>query len=214
MDYAIGQLLEALERTCQRENTLIVFSSDNGAINDCPIHGTDTYPGWQEAYPRLGSNLPLRGVKAQLYEGGIRTPTLVNWRSRLAPGKMEHAVHIADWMPSLVRLTESAAEEDPRWDGVDIWPLIAGERDKPDERCMYWNFRRATALGARLGEWKLIARQQEDGRAVELFNIAEDPHEKNDLALKYPAMVDQLLDQIEAQRQLDDSARRDDVDDP
>ena len=88
MDAAIGQLVESLEQTCQRENTLIIFSSDNGAINDCPLHGTDKYPGWQEAYPRLGSNLPYRGVKAQLYEGGVRAPTVINWRGELAPGTM------------------------------------------------------------------------------------------------------------------------------
>ena len=77
MDHGIGQLLEALERTCQRENTIIVFSSDNGAINDCPLHGTDKYPGWQEAYPRLGSNAPFRGVKAQLVR---RRDTYTNYR--------------------------------------------------------------------------------------------------------------------------------------
>ena len=83
MDCAVGKLLERLETTGQRDNTLIVFSSDNGAINESPLHSTDQYPGWQENNPRLGSNLPFRGVKAQLYEGGIRTPTVANWRGQL-----------------------------------------------------------------------------------------------------------------------------------
>jgi hypothetical protein len=71
MDAAIGRLLEALERTCERENTIVIFGSDNGGINDCPLHGTDTYPGWQEEYPRLGSNLPYRGVRISVIRGII-----------------------------------------------------------------------------------------------------------------------------------------------
>ena len=58
MDWAVGELIETLQRMCRLQDTIIMFLSDNGAINDCPIHGTDKYPGWQEAYPRLGSNAP------------------------------------------------------------------------------------------------------------------------------------------------------------
>ena len=87
MDYAVGQLIEALECTGQYENTIVVFSSDNGAPTACSIQEMNRYPGWQEETPRLGSNLPLRGQKAQMYEGGIRTPTLISWPGVLQPGK-------------------------------------------------------------------------------------------------------------------------------
>lgn len=214
MDYAVGQLVEALERTCQRENTIIVFSSDNGAINECPLHGTDQYPGWQEASPRLGSNWPLRGVKAQLYEGGIRTPTIVSWRGVLEPGKMTHPVHVVDWMPTFIGMAECPPQPDSRWDGVDIWPLITGAQDKPEERCFFWNFRGGRDLGVRYGDWKLICHERDGMQETELFNIAEDPLEKRELALAHPGMVARLRDLINEQRRLDDTSKRNDVDSP
>ncbi len=211
MDHAVGQLVEALEYTGQREETIIVFSSDNGAIEQNPLHNSDRYPGWQEDCPRLGSNKPLRGVKAQLYEGGVRTPTAISWRGTLQPGKMEHPVQIADWMPTLTGLTGCAPQGDPHWDGVDIWPLIAGEIDRPDERALSWNFRGGAMRGVRYGDWKLICHEGDGEREIELYNIAEDPQETNELAERHAGMVDQLLQVIAEQIRLDDSAKRDDV---
>ncbi len=214
MDAAIAQLLEALERTGQRENTLVIFSSDNGAINESPLHGTDKYPGWQEAYPRLGSNSPFRGVKAQLYEGGIRTPTIANWRGHLAPGTMDHPVQIVDWMPTLSALAGACPEADPHWDGVDIWPLIDGDESPNPKRHIYWNFRGGKNLGLRLGDWKLIDREDGNQRQLELFNISEDPQEQHEVACDYPDRVDELYSRIRAECQLDGSSKRDDVDSP
>ncbi len=214
MDHAIGQLLETLERIGQRENTIIVFSSDNGAINECPLHGTDKYPGWQEAYPRLGSNAPFRGVKAQLYEGGIRAPTLVNWRGQLQPGTMDHPVQVTDWMPTLTALTGAQCRQDPRFDGQDIWPLLTGRQDDPDPRCLYWNFRQGNNLGLRYGDWKLIDQAVDGNRTRELFNIADDPCERQELAREYPEKVNDLAEMMEAERQQDGSSARDDVSSP
>ena len=208
MDWAVGQLLEALERTCQRENTLVIFSSDNGAINDCPLHSTDTYPGWQEAYPRLGSNGPLRGVKAQLYEGGIRTPTIANWRGHLQPGHMDHPVQIVDWMPTLTALTGSTPMQDPLWDGSDIWSLIDGSGAPDSQKRMYWNFRGGKNLGMRRGDWKLTDQEVEGERQRELFNIAADPYETNEISRDCPDKVAELAELITAERQLDDSSKR------
>ena len=211
MDHGIGQLLESLELTCQRENTIIVFASDNGAINECPLHGTDRYPGWQEAYPRLGSNKPYRGVKAQLYEGGIRTPTIVNWRSRLSSGKVDHPVQVVDWMPTFTRLTGAEPAEDPLYDGQDIWPLITGEEADPAERSLFWNFGGDRVLGARHGDWKLISRDDHSCRQNELYNIREDPYEERDLIKDYPDKSRMLTDIIEEERKQDGSSARQDV---
>ncbi len=213
MDLAVGELLESLERLCQREETIVVFSSDNGAIDQTRIHATDSYPGWQEEYPRLGSNLPYRGVKAQMYEGGIRTPTLVNWRGTLPARKMDHPVQVTDWMPTFTKLTEARPQHDPQWDGKDIWPLITGEAESMDDRCMFWNFRGAAKLGARYGDWKLISTPGEES-TVELFNIAEDPYEEAEISADHPEKVKELEEMIRQQRELDDVSKRDDVDSP
>jgi len=214
MDHGIGRLLESLNRTCQREDTIIVFSSDNGAVNDCPLHETDKYPGWQEAYPRLGSNDPFRGVKAQLYEGGIRTPTIVNWHSRLPSCTMDHPVQVTDWMPTFAGLTGSEPREDPRYDGQDIWPLLTGDETDPEERRLFWNFRGDSELGVRHGDWKLTACGNDENRTYELFNIAEDPYEEHELSDEYPEKVKELSEMIEQERQQDGSSAREDVDSP
>jgi arylsulfatase A-like enzyme len=214
MDEGIGELLEALERIYQRENTIVIFASDNGAINDCPIHGTDLYPGWQEAYPRLGSNLPFRGVKAQMYEGGIRTPTVVNWRGQLSPAKMPHPVHMVDWMPTFSRLVDAEPQTEPQWDGTDIWPLVSGREASDNNRVFYWNFKGSAELGIRHGDWKLIRRQANGQIEIELYNIAEDPYESSDRASDEPQLAKDLSDLIEEQRKLDDTSKRADVDSP
>ena len=211
MDAAIGKLLQALEVTCQRENTIVVFSSDNGAINDCPIHGTDLYPGWQESSPRLGSNLPYRGVKAQLYEGGIRTPAIINWRSRLEPGVIEDPVNIVDWMPIFTGLTGSSPTDDPQWDGIDIWPLISGSGATYPERSFYWNFRGGAQLGFRQGGWKYVSVDRNDPGKMELYNVAEDPYETRELSHQHPEIARDLAGLIRQQRERDGTSRRDDV---
>ena len=233
MDHGVGELLAALDRTCQRENTLVIFASDNGAINDCPIHDTDLYPGWQEACPRLGSNAPYRGVKAQLYEGGIRTPLVMSWRSKLAPGTIDTPTQVVDWMPTLLSMTDSEPMTDPQFDGQDLSSLILGhDCDRGAEvsagvdaevtvsdsfgrnadRRFYWNFRMGNVLGLRHGDWKLINRKVDGDRRNELFNIAKDPYEEHEVAADYPERVRELSDMIDEERQLDGSSARDDVD--
>ncbi len=184
MDHAIGRMVESLEKTQQRDNTIIVFSSDNGSIGDAPLHSSDRHPGWHQACPRLGSNLPYRGYKAQLYEGGMRTPTLINWRGKLASGHMDHPVHVSDWMPTLLNLLNIDPPTDPKWDGINIWPLISGEEEIPDSRDIYWNFKAGGGLCIRSGDWKLISSTTENPnkRRLELFNIKDDPYEQSDLS--------------------------------
>ena len=217
MDAAIGRLVETLERLCLRENTLIFFTSDNGATPGVPASSTAKYPGFQPPSPRLGSNLPWRGQKAQLYEGGIRTPTLVNWAGRFAPGRMSLPVSVADWMPTVCALTDSPPKTDPQWDGRDIWPLLAADsRVRPPEltdRSLYWNLR-GNQFAARDGRWKLILRENPGGIPVELFNLEADPGETTNLAELQPSTVQRLKEWIQMQRSRDGVSARPDVTGP
>jgi arylsulfatase A-like enzyme len=191
MDHAIGQMVEALERTGQRKDTLIVFCSDNGSFPGWRPRGR--YPGEHRAMPVLGSNRPLRGYKSQLYEGGIRVPAFANWPGTLAPRKVTAPVHIVDWMPTLTHLAGYQAEQDLKWDGRDIWPLLTGEVTKPGPRTLYWKFVRGRSA-IRHGDWKLIVRK---GKGDELFDLAADPNEKQNLAKTHPDRVARLKELLE-----------------
>jgi arylsulfatase A-like enzyme len=210
MDEAVGRLVEALKRTCQLDDTVIVFASDNGAIEDYPYGQEELYPGWHWDTPGLGSNFPLRGQKGQLYEGGVRTPTAVAWPGELDPGTVEHPASVVDWMPTLLNLAGDTPEPDPRWDGIDIWPLLAGDGEAPDERRIYWN-QHGSQFALRRGDWKLIVRDGLEPSAAELYNITEDLHERADRSEDRPELVETLLDDIAAERDRDGESERADA---
>ena len=210
MDHSLGRMIETLKRLDQVENTIVVFASDNGAGTTNPSADTAKYPGRHEDMPRTGSNYPLRGHKAQLYEGGIRTPGAIVWPGRLKPFKLRQPLHMVDWMPTFAALLGCEPPSDPRWDGADVLPLLSGERAEAPERPLYWNLTHSR-FALRLGAWKLICRERNTGYDWELFNIAEDPLEERDLSSRHPDIVERLLDQIARQRRLDDTSKRDDV---
>ena len=196
MDAGIGRILDALERTGQRENTLVVFMSDNGGemqeIND------EEYFGRYADRPHtvLGNNLPLRGWKFDVYEGGIRVPALANWPGVLKPGKVTTPVHIVDWMPTLCELVGHTPARNLQWDGHNIWPLIMGKVTKPEARSLYWKTPEAYAV--RQGDWKLLVNQ--DGKESQLFDLAVDPYETSDLSGGQPERVAQLKKLLEKYR--------------
>jgi arylsulfatase B len=176
MDHGIGQLVAALDRKHLRENTLLVFVSDNGGQKNWR---SDTqYKGRYADKPHsvLGDNRPLRGWKGDVYEGGIRVPALANWPGTLAPGRCKAPIHIVDWMPTLCALTGAAPARDLNWDGADVWSCVRGTAES--ERALYWKAPRFSAV--RSGDWKLVI--ENDGSGAELYNLAADPYETKDLA--------------------------------
>jgi arylsulfatase A-like enzyme len=181
MDAAIGRIVAALDRSGKRNDTLLIFTSDNGGQQNQPA--SDEYEGRYPAFPVLGNNRPLRGWKGDLYEGGIRVAGFANWPGRLAPRTVTATVCGLDWLPTVAALTGAKAPPDAQWEGVDIWSLLTGAATTLPDRVLYWKTPRELAV--RQGDWKLIE-QRRDGGAPQLFNLASDPLEKTDLAQQEP----------------------------
>jgi arylsulfatase A-like enzyme len=201
LDDAVGKVVAEVDRLGQRDNTLFIFLSDNGA------------PGQPnrmqvkqdlDSYPKLllpGDNLPFRGRKGDVYEGGIRTPGLICWPGKLQPGVCDAPISVTDWMPTLCSLTGWKPQRDLKWDGCDIFPALADCTLRPSPRILYTKGP-DDASAVSDDDWKLIV----TGKAVELYNLREDIGEKNDLAAKHPEMVGKLRSKLDAQSAMDNDA--------
>ncbi|MBX3412179.1 MAG: arylsulfatase [Pirellulales bacterium] len=194
LDAKVGELVAALERTGQRDNTLIVFTSDNGGIESLK----NAYVSDVGHSPLNSENDPLRGQKNTLYEGGIRVCAFANWPGQLRPRKHTEPLHAVDWFPTLASVTGYAPPWDLAWDGVNQWQAIAGEQTPSEPRTIYIAMKKGHAL--RHGDWKLIVAGK---NAPELFNLANDPYEKYDLAGDEPERVAELQQLLAQQKALD-----------
>jgi arylsulfatase A-like enzyme len=194
LDAKIGAMVQALDETGQRENTLIIFTSDNGGLHA----GGNPYVSKVAGTPVLSDNAPLRGQKGQLYEGGIRVPAFVNWPAKLSPRKVTAVMHAVDWMPTITKLAGCTIDGEPKWDGRDMWPILSGKQASAEPRTIYWAYNNNAAL--RDGDWKLIARGNGER---ELYNLAEDPSEKHDLAKAEPVRLAGSLEKMAMAREGD-----------
>ncbi len=190
VDAKIGQFIAALERTDQRDNTLVIFTSDNGGIESLK----NDYVGTVGDSPLNSENDPLRAGKNTLYEGGIRVCAFANWPKVLQPRKHTAPMHAVDWFPTIAALCGYKPETDLQWDGLNQWPALTGASPSATPRTIYIAMRKGHAL--RHGDWKLVAPGKGE---AQLFNIADDPYEKTDLAAKEPARVTELQTLLEAQ---------------
>jgi len=199
MDEAIGQVVAALDEKRMRPDTLIVFASDNGG----PAPG------------RVTSNGPYRAGKGTLYEGGVRVVAFATWEGHIKPGSViNEPLHMVDWYPTLLKLAGASLDQKLPLDGRDAWPTIAEGKPSPHEAIL---LNAAPASGAILvGRWKLVingsigtadaqalpakrrAKRQRSDELVELFNLAEDPYEKESLADEHPDKVRELRAAYEA----------------
>ncbi|MEW6305491.1 MAG: sulfatase, partial [Verrucomicrobiota bacterium] len=186
MDLAVGKVLKKLDDLGLAKNTIVFFTSDNGGLSTS--EGSPT------------SNLPLRAGKGWLYEGGIREPLIVRWPGVVKAGSVIDAPVISpDFYPTILEATGAKARA--KLDGVSLVSLLKGGA-APKERGLFWHYphygNQGGAPGAaiRRGDWKLIE-WFEEGR-VELFNVARDIGEKNDLAAAEPARVKQLRAELRA----------------
>ncbi len=200
MDEGIGRLVRALDQAGIRENTILVYSSDNGG-QDSWMDTEGQYDGRFPPDPALGNNEPLRGWKTQVYEGGIRVPALVSWPGTLSPGEMILPIHIVDWMPTFAGLADCSNALPDHLDGEDVWELLTGSVSSRDHRPIYIKGGSGSAL--RAGDWKLI---ESATGTLELYNLAEDPSETTDLAADEPEHVARLLALLREQQRADGPA--------
>ena len=189
MDDAIGKIVAALDETGQRENTLILFTSDNGG--SFAWTRTSQYGGGHLPCPVLGNNSPLRGGKAEVYEGGIRVPACVNWPGTLKPGTVDAPLHIVDWFPTLANLTGYALNDVLQLDGKNIWPLLTDPSSEAKQRVLYWKTARESAV--REDDWKLVVTRD---KTEQLFDLANDPNELQDVASDHPERIETLRQRL------------------
>ena len=176
MDYNIGRLLGTLDHLGLRENTIVIFASDNGAAVMAPLK-------------ELNCGAGLKGRKGQLYEGGIKVPLIVNQPGRIPARQIANIVYFPDFMPTLARLAGSTEAVPADTDGMDISPLFFGKDIDTDNRYLYWEFP-GKQRAIRHGEWKCVTVKK--GAPLELYHISEDPTESHNLAAEQPKMVKEL----------------------
>lgn len=172
MDEAVGAVLERLRQAGLDEETLVFFLSDNGG----PTRVTTS------------RNDPLRGFKGQVYEGGIRVPFIVRWTGRLPAGKVyEPPVISLDVVPSVLAAAEVTPPREPRLDGADLLPFLAGKSGGAPQRPLFWRFGNQSAV--RRGNLKLVRIAEE---AVQLYDLSGDVGEQKNLAAEKPEAVAEL----------------------
>ncbi|MGB7160622.1 MAG: arylsulfatase [Tepidisphaeraceae bacterium] len=196
MDDQIGRVVAALEKKGVRDNTIILFSSDNGgAINALFATGARSPEergesgGVELGHKPPASNGSFRGGKASLHEGGVRVPAFVNWRGKLQPRIVNEPVHMVDVMPTLLALAGGKGSPDHPFDGKDMWATLAEGKPSPNEDIL---IQVEPIRGAvRKGDWKLIKQATLPGK-TELFNLAKDPGETTNVADQNPEIVRDL----------------------
>jgi arylsulfatase A-like enzyme len=184
MDAQIGRVVAALDRKNLRDNTLIVFMSDNGGTRNAMFTGAIADVS-KIKIPC--DNGPYREGKGTLYEGGMRVVAFVNWPGHIKAGsRVDELIHVVDLYPSLVGLAGGTLDKAKRLDGKDVWQTISGGQPSPRTEIVYnvEPFRAAV----RQGDWKLIWRTTLPS-AVEMYDIATDPSEKNNVAAEHPDKV-------------------------
>lgn len=191
MDKHVGDVVAKLKELGVEDNTIICFTSDNGSHSEGGYH-----------YNLLKSNGELRGGKRDLYEGGIRVPFIVKWPKEITAGRTtDHASAFWDFLPTVCDLVETEAPDHTQ--GVSYLPLLKGE-EQPKHKYLYWEFQEKNGrVALRKGDWKIVrynVNLKKKKTSYELYNLAEDMSENNDLAAKHPEKVKELLELMKSAR--------------
>lgn len=192
LDTYIGKLLDLLDELELADNTLVVFSSDNGT----------THLGEEVDYEFFKSVGELRGLKGSLYEGGVRVPTIVRWPGHVTPGSESNRVSgFEDWMPTFLQAVGRSSIIPADTDGISLIPTLTGKK-QPERDYLYREF---SGYGGqqtiRVGPWKAVRQNMTKGNLdIELYNIVDDIGESNDVAASHPDLVNRLSKLMESER--------------
>ena len=189
LDMYVGEILELLRQKGLDQNTLVIFTSDNGPHQE---GGAD---------PKFfGKNVPLQGIKRQTHEGGIRVPFIAWWPERVAAGsENDHQLAFYDLMPTFCELIgernyekkyASANKPIDHFDGVSFARTLLGRRGQKEHEFLYWEFEETDQVAVRQGDWKMISKRG----VPHLYNLSNDIHEDNDIAAEHPDIVRRLVE--------------------
>ena len=169
MDRNVGRVLDALQELGQAEDTIVIFTSDNGG-------------------ERFSDTWPLTGMKGELLEGGIRVPVLVRWPGRIAAGlRTAQLAATTDWLPTLLAAAGGAPDPDYPSDGINLLPVLTGAAPA-GPRTLYWRYRGNDQAAVRDGRWKYLKL----GGREHLFDVVADPRERAELAEVFPDELSRL----------------------
>ena len=195
LDYYVGEVLKKLKEKGLDENTLVIFSSDNGPHEE---GGAD--PTF------FGRDGKLRGLKRQCHEGGIRIPFNARWPGHVPAGKVnDHICAFYDLMPTFCDVAgiknyekkyRNKEKEVDYFDGISFAPTLLGKKKQKQHDFLYWEFNETNQIAVRMDDWKLIVKK---GKPF-LYNLKTDIHEDNDVALQHPDIVEKLKKVIFEQR--------------
>jgi N-acetylgalactosamine-6-sulfatase len=192
LDDAVGRVLKKLDELGLRENTIVVFNSDQGA--DMTKAG-----GGGLRFNQMGYNGPQRGGKHTNWEGGLDVPWIVRWPGHVPAGRTdkESVISGADWLPTLCAITGVKINPE-NFDGEDASAAWLGEAPHIRTKPLFW---KTSATGSdsyiRVGQWKLAHPTRKNGGELELFDLAADPAESKNLAAQHPEIVKKLSAQVE-----------------
>lgn len=193
VDEAIGRIEASLRQAGMLEETLIVFSSDNGG-------------------PQPGNNTPLRDFKGSIFEGGVRAAAFATWPGRVPSGaRVREPMHMVDWYPTLLRIAGASTEQKLPIDGGDVWPMLTKGAPSPHDAILSVSTQGPKRAAVRMGDWKLlvsgdVGTDGDEGNAAgkarrrgqravgkyepeALYNLVDDPSESKNLATQEPDRV-------------------------
>jgi len=193
-DWSVGEIMKMLEQHKIADNTLVIFSSDNGPVYDDGYDdGTTVHTSTEEADRGHDGSGIYRGGKYQIYEGGTRVPFIVRWPARVKPGRSEALLTHTDFIRSFAALLDVAVPDDAAPDGQNAIKALLGEDRVGNEYIV----EEAAGYALRQGQWKLVMnlprpRQKNKQPTYELYNLADDISEQNNILAGHPEKVKQL----------------------